>query len=320
MEETAPIDPSVTSGEDVTASTTTRSNRVISKNYATFLQQRGAELARFLAWFIDNEKIPPRSDEAGRASGGISLLGWSLGNVTTLSTLAFSSTLDPELMKKLEPYLRKVIIFGKRHDLIVTGIVNSSRIHVLDPANDTLGYPTPAHWYNPRSDPEISAEELRSKSMIWLSSYFAHSPSSRDPIMLMHDFMKGNLAQHEIHPSKKPTVMSPTDISAGEEVISTGHGDLFSVRESARAVHETVRIRALFSDLNQTSGPPVLPKVDISYIWCTESIWQAVFTMRSLQQDIASPPDHHYLARSVRFMALEGGNHFVSNKILIIIH
>ena len=70
-------------------------------------------MARFLAWFIEKEKIPLRFNDAGRASGGISLLGYSLGNVTTLSMLAFASTLDPGLMKKLEPYLRKVIIFGK---------------------------------------------------------------------------------------------------------------------------------------------------------------------------------------------------------------
>lgn len=73
-------------------------------------------MARFLVWFIDNERIPPRSDNASRASGGISLLGWSLGNATTLSMLAFANTLDPGLMRKLEPYLRKVVIYGKRRN------------------------------------------------------------------------------------------------------------------------------------------------------------------------------------------------------------
>ena len=114
-EETSLIDPllSVTSSEDETPSATSRSNRVVSGHYTTFLQQRGAEMARFLAWFIEKENVPPRSKGAGRAIGGISLLGYSLGNITTLSMLAFASTLDPGLMKKLEPYLRKVIMFGK---------------------------------------------------------------------------------------------------------------------------------------------------------------------------------------------------------------
>ena len=118
-EETSLIDPmaSDTSSEDETPSATARSNRVVSGHYMTFLQQRGAEMARFLAWFIEKERIPPQFKDAGRTSGGISLLGWSLGNVTTLSMLAFASTLDPGLMKKLEPYLRKVIIFGKHLSL-----------------------------------------------------------------------------------------------------------------------------------------------------------------------------------------------------------
>jgi hypothetical protein len=115
-EEVAPLAPTITS-EDDTASATSRSHKVVSAQYTTFLQQRGAEMARFLAWFIDHENIPPRSDDTNRASGGIALLGWSLGNATTLSMLAFANSLDPGLMQKLEPYLRKVIIFGKHHNL-----------------------------------------------------------------------------------------------------------------------------------------------------------------------------------------------------------
>ena len=76
------------------------------------MQQRGAEIARFLSWFIDDEQIPPRSNDTNGINGGISLLGWSLGNTTTLSLLAFANTLDPGLMKKLAKHLRKVVVFG----------------------------------------------------------------------------------------------------------------------------------------------------------------------------------------------------------------
>ena len=86
--------------------------RLDCKHYLTFMQQRGAEIARFLSWFIDKEKIPPRSNDESGANGGISLLGWALGNTTTLSLLALANTLDPGLMKKLEKHLRKVVIFG----------------------------------------------------------------------------------------------------------------------------------------------------------------------------------------------------------------
>lgn len=77
--------------------------------HSAFMQRRGVEIARFLAWFVENEQIPPISDDK---AGGVSLLGWSLGNSTTLSFLAYANTFDPGLMKKLESYLRKVIIYG----------------------------------------------------------------------------------------------------------------------------------------------------------------------------------------------------------------
>ena len=311
--ETEPDSRLVTSGEDVTPSTTTRSNRVISDHYTTFLQQRSAELARFLAWYIDQEQIPLRSGNAGRASGGISLLGWSLGSVPTLSMLAFANTLDPGLVKKLEPYLRKVVVFGERMSLKYGGYETNS--HSLDPSHQTLGYPSPANYHHPLFDPNIPSEERQVKLATWSSSYFIHSPSARDAATPVRDLMKGVLKQQETHPFKKPTVanLTPADISAGVEVVSSGHADLLSLGESARTVHEVVRIRTLFGNFNETPEPPIFPKVDISYIWGTESSWKAILGVRSLQQDIASSPTYNS-TRSIRFIPLEGANHFVSNK------
>lgn len=111
-EDTDPFDPSGPELEGETGSAVPRSPRAMAELYTTFLQQRGAEVARFLQKFIKTEKIPPKSEEGGRATGGISVLGWSLGNVVTLSMLAFANTYDPALMKQLEPYLRKVVIYG----------------------------------------------------------------------------------------------------------------------------------------------------------------------------------------------------------------
>jgi hypothetical protein len=193
----------------------------------------------------------------------------------------------------------------------------SSLLRLPDPFHHVLGYSTPENTYNPLFDPEISAEERQPKFAAWVTSYFVHSRSARDPITPVRDLTKGILEQHKGNPAKKPTSANFTlaDVSAAAEVVTTSHGDVFSFGEQARSVHETVRIRALFGDLNETFGPPTLPKVGISYIWCTESVWEAVLAMRLVQRDIASPPDYHYPARSVKFIALEGGNHFVSDEV-----
>lgn len=187
---------------------------------------------------------------------------------------------------------------------------------LLDPPHHALGYPAPENAYSPLLDSEITAEERQLKFAAWITSYFVHSPSARNPVTPLRNLTRGILEQRNGNPAKKPTSTNFTvaDVAAAAEVVSPSHGDVYSFGEHARLVHETVRIRALFGDLNETSGPPVLPKVGISYIWCTESIWETVLAMRYVQKDIESPPNYHYPARSVRFIALEGGNHFVRDQ------
>ena len=188
----------------------------------------------------------------------------------------------------------------------------------VDPPLHALGYSTPENSYNPLFDPEIPVDKRQSKFEKWVSSYFVHSPSARDLATPVRDLMNGILEQRTPNSLRKATVtnFSPEDISASREVVSQGHGDGFSFGEHALPVHEAVRVRAIFGHLNETTGPPVLPEVDMSYIWCTESVWETVLAMRYLQHDIVSPPDYHYPARSVRFIAVEGGNHFVGDKTL----
>jgi hypothetical protein len=288
------------------------------------MQQRGAEIARFLVWFIENQQIPPRSNHNtdGRASGGISLLGWSLGNATTLSMLAFANTYDPGLMKKLEPYLRKVVIFGKLLWSAIYGKIFIPRLE--DPPYAALGYPTPENSYNPLVDPDIPTEERQQRFVEWVSAYYVHSPFARNPTTPLRDLANGLLEQRVANPLRKSTA-AHFKVPAAIEVVSQRNGDIFALGEHARQVFEAVRNRAIFGNLNETYGPPVLPKVDISYLWCTESVWEAVLAMRALQQEISSPPAYHYPVRSVKFIPLEGGNHFVRTNTplsipLMIVH
>jgi hypothetical protein len=107
-EDVAPFNPEISE----TKSGVPSFSRDVAELYTLFLQQRGAEIARFLQKFIEIEEIPSQTLGGVRAAGGISVMGWSLGNVITLSMLAFANTYDPALTKSLEPYLRKVIIYG----------------------------------------------------------------------------------------------------------------------------------------------------------------------------------------------------------------
>ena len=82
-----------------------------------FLRDRGLEIARFLVWVIENCNIHPRatavSDGKPRAYGGISVLGWSLGNITTIEFLSNLKTYPQEVIDKLQPYISTFFIYGK---------------------------------------------------------------------------------------------------------------------------------------------------------------------------------------------------------------
>lgn len=67
-----------------------------------FTRKRAIEVAQFLATFIQKEEI----------KGNVSLLGWSLGNMTTLAFLANLDGIEPSIYKVLEGHLTSVIFWG----------------------------------------------------------------------------------------------------------------------------------------------------------------------------------------------------------------
>ncbi|GJJ13428.1 hypothetical protein Clacol_007682 [Clathrus columnatus] len=261
--------------------------------YTTYLQARAGELARFLVKFIETESIPLKIESPGRASGGLALMGWSLGNVTTLSLLAFANTLDPSMMNTLDAYLRKFIIF--------------------DPPHHALGYPTPPGGYNPYFDEEIPVAQREPRFSIWVSGYYSHSSAIFDTeIPIPELFAPGVLEQKNPNPKKPSTLtrLTPTDVSKGLEKVTKAHGDHFMLDEKSHPVHRKVLLRALFGDYNDGNSVMALPNTQIAYIWCTESVWETPYAARSLQAEIESPPPHHYVQRSVEFIPFEGANHY----------
>ena len=81
------------------------------------MRANGLELGSFLTWFIRTE-LPPAyqssSDtEAGKPSGGVSLLAWSYGNCVAFSMFAYADLLPVDDQEVLARYLRSYILFGE---------------------------------------------------------------------------------------------------------------------------------------------------------------------------------------------------------------
>ncbi|KAH8116198.1 hypothetical protein DFH11DRAFT_1725694 [Phellopilus nigrolimitatus] len=122
---------------------------------APFLRARGLELARFLAWVVAEKRIPPaRADRGGGGAGGLALLGWSLGNVTTLAFLGHLRTYPRALVDALEPYLRTFFLY--------------------ELPDNTLGHSAPAGGYHPLDDTSVPARLRGLHLGRWVSSYYAH--------------------------------------------------------------------------------------------------------------------------------------------------
>lgn len=87
--------------------------RADGSEHVDFLRARGLEVARFLLWVIREKKIPQASADADGARGGLALLGWSLGNVTTMAFLRHLRSFPSDIVDALAPYLRTFFIYGK---------------------------------------------------------------------------------------------------------------------------------------------------------------------------------------------------------------
>ncbi|KIY44519.1 hypothetical protein FISHEDRAFT_25621, partial [Fistulina hepatica ATCC 64428] len=130
-----------------------------------FLQRLGTEVADFLVWFISAHDIPRIG--LHQKSGGIAVVGWSMGAATILPLLAYPELVPAGIRAKLSPYIKDYILY--------------------DPPYLALGYSLPAdhNAYNPLwTDPDCeSPEERYTNFKLWISSYFKHP----DVVRSIHD-------------------------------------------------------------------------------------------------------------------------------------
>ena len=73
-----------------------------------FLRDRGLEIALLLVWIVEELKVPPANSEGG----GIVPLGWSMGNIWSMSFLRFFGSYPEYVRTPLKPYLRTFILYG----------------------------------------------------------------------------------------------------------------------------------------------------------------------------------------------------------------
>ena len=93
----------------------TLQNGTVSDQTA-FFQARGEEIATFIELFINQNNIPAPS--ADGKTGGVGLLGWSLGNTFSVATIANLQSYATSTQHTLAKYLRALIFQGIQYCLL----------------------------------------------------------------------------------------------------------------------------------------------------------------------------------------------------------
>lgn len=76
-----------------------------------FMLERGLEIAYFIEKIIAQSNIPPT--QADQRTGGVVLVGWSLGCSVADFLLSNVDSLSPSTLSTLSKYLHTVIYHGK---------------------------------------------------------------------------------------------------------------------------------------------------------------------------------------------------------------
>lgn len=88
----------------------------LNEGKVSFMEILAAEVAHLLVWFVETHNIPKASVD--HKSGGLSIMGWSMGNTTSMSVFGYPEAVGQEAYVKLEPYLRQFILYGKRRYIL----------------------------------------------------------------------------------------------------------------------------------------------------------------------------------------------------------
>ncbi|KAF8655200.1 hypothetical protein AX16_003232 [Volvariella volvacea WC 439] len=239
-----------------------------------FLDAQGMQLLTFIdKYMIDNR--PPLNTHA--KTGGIALMGWSLGNVLTLAAVANADKLPTDARDRLASQLRSVIM--------------------LEPPSNILGLPIPPQAWSPLIDTSIPPETQLPFFSHWITAYFKHGDiSKRDNSLL--SFVVPD-------PLKVPSIYTMTEDEIPkliyEDALALGDGLLALVRNQIYlANYQKVvfdqSFRALFRNMQ---------------VWMVTGDATASFSISALWSVQDDELARGALGSFVNYKTLKGANHFV---------
>ncbi|KIJ64790.1 hypothetical protein HYDPIDRAFT_111394 [Hydnomerulius pinastri MD-312] len=243
------------------------------------LKLEGLQLAKFLINFASSQSIPKINRE--RKSGGIILIGWSLGASPLHSLLAYLDKLEDHQLDTLQKYLYAVV----SHD-------TSTIAH---------GIPNPIQHKGWSGDCDERFRQFRA----WVTGYYTH-PDSNSPDIKDHfeyDTPDPNLpaSLHDV-PEADFNNMTSIDMFAGPDLYRLLLDPALLQRLTRWAIFDSTRAQNL-------------PNLKVRYICGKQTPGQLIYAMHKLEEAMKKDPSQLFgegatKAREAKFTYLEEGNHF----------
>lgn len=243
------------------------------------IEARGHEIASFINNFIEKESLPTISRDG--KTGGVILLGWSLGAAFALAAVSSSFTLPEDTRSHFTSQLRTVIAY--------------------DAAPSVLGLPSPEQNWAPLIDTTIP-ENLRLPAFgQWVTGYFDHGDFSKHDLSTVSWVLPAT--------DQIPTVFNiPSDKLKEIQCYGTDSGlaDLFLILQFADQLKSYYRKAFYDPETYQ-----LFPRMNNVFLCGERSGSYGITGLWAAQDD----NNENGGEMPITFKIMQGANHFVSGFI-----
>jgi pimeloyl-ACP methyl ester carboxylesterase len=273
-----------------------------------FFRAQGAEIAAFLVKFATEQRIPVvDSDPDSPTTGGIALIGWSLGGIHVLTLLAYLDELPEDTQSTLRKYLHTILSHGGSafHLIILTHTSTHSHTPFSDANAPSLGIPyTPVHNMDLWNETD---ERKRFDGFFdWVTAHYIHksvSSENNDDLEFENPSQDIPRSLHEISYEQRAKYTDFHPFSHGG-----CDGKLLFCDLTAFAA---LTKRALFDKVRATKSP----NVRVRYMSSGTSAGALIWPLWRLRK-CAESPEAVYgsgaeRARDIKFITQTEGNHFI---------
>lgn len=241
-----------------------------------FLDRFQLQLAHLLNLIISEAKVP--QFDKSKKTGGIVIMGWSLGASFGLTLLGDPDIIPRELYNVIEPEVTDLILY--------------------DPPHVSLGYPASAEFdkFTIWNQPGKSEAMIYDEFITWVSSYYDHKDTNSVDIEKLDMRSRGDMCTLD-H-------MSQEEIDLAFDGVAAGRADLPMFAPPMQRTLAKLRIAAL---LDENLARTFFPNVKISLIQGLRTQWCSIIGRNFLRKDYEGATS----VRPIRFVEIPSGNHFL---------